>query len=295
MVEPFEYCRQIMEKHAKTFYLASQKLPEEERKHFWSIYAYCRTVDDIADEYFISSPNKGLEELEKIKENLNLSFSKEYKGKNPIFLALNETFSKFKFKIEPFLELIEGAKWDLERKPIENTDDLILYSKLVAGSVGAMLLPIMSKEPEKLYEKAYNYGIFMQIVNIIRDVGEDLRERNRIYLPLSLLKEFKVEVENLRKGLITPNYKLLIENLMELAEKIFNESKNAIKHLRKEVRTAIHLAGIWYLEILNAVRLSRYNNLSKRNYVSKFFKLVSTLGMYKLRKEILKLIDKILP
>lgn len=295
MVDPFEYCRQIMEKHAKTFYLASQRLPENDRKHFWSIYAYCRTVDDIADEHFISSPQKGLEELEKIYENLNLSFNKNYSGENAIFLALNDTFSKFTFKIEPFIELIEGAKWDLERRPIENIDDLIEYSRLVAGSVGAMLLPIMSKEPEKLYEKAYNYGIFMQIVNIIRDVGEDLKERNRIYLPLSLLRKFQINIEDLKKGLITPNYKLLIENLMELAENIFNNSKNAIKLLKKEVRTAIHLAGIWYLEILNAIRLSRYDNLSKRNYVSKFFKLLSTFGMYNLRKKILILLDKILP
>lgn len=288
MVNPYEYCRSIMEKHAKTFYLASQRLPLSDRKHFWSIYAYCRAVDNIADELFLNDPFKGIEELESVKGDLILSYNGQYDGKDPIFIALSQTFRSYKFRIEPFLELIEGARWDLLKIPINTVDDLIYYSRLVAGSVGAMLLPIISNEPDSLYESAYNYGVFMQIVNIIRDVGEDMRDRNRIYIPTDLLNEYSISVEDIRKGIITRNYKAMIERLMEIAEKIFFENVRTVWKLKKEVRTAIYLAGIWYLEILNAVRFSNYNNLTKRNYVPKLLKYMAIIGGYKIRKKVAK-------
>lgn len=290
MVEHFEYCRKIMEKHAKTFYLASQKLPMERRIHFWSIYAYCRTVDDISDEDVSKPVSEKIKELEKIKENIILSYNKNYKGKDPIFLALNETFSKFNFNIKPFFELIEGAIWDLEGKPIETFEDMINYSRLVAGSVGAMLLPVISERPDELYDKAYNYGVFMQLVNVVRDVGEDIRERNRVYIPLNLLEQFDVKIEDLRNGVITKNYINLLECIMENAEELFFKNVDSIKDLIKEVRVSILLAGRWYLEILNAVRFSKYDNLTKRNYVSKLMKLVSSVGGYKIRKNIIKIL-----
>ncbi|MCX8029147.1 MAG: phytoene/squalene synthase family protein [Brevinematales bacterium] len=284
----FEYCKFIMQKHAKTFYMAAQKLPYEEQKHFWSIYAYCRTVDDIADEYFLKDTNQGIKELQNIKNSLILSFNQKYSGTNLIFLALNKTFENYKFNIDPFLELIEGAIWDLTSKEIKTLEDLLEYSKLVAGSVGAMLLPIISNQPDKIYNHAYNYGTFMQIVNIIRDVGEDLKNRNRIYLPKDMITQYNISIDNLRNGIVTTNYKKLIEDLMEIAEKMFFENVSSINYLRKDVRRSIHLAGLWYLEILNSVRFSNYDNLSKRNYVPKYMKYISLLGGYKLRKNILK-------
>ncbi|MCS7298528.1 MAG: phytoene/squalene synthase family protein [Spirochaetia bacterium] len=288
MVDPYEYCRSIMEKYAKTFYLASQRLPLSDRKHFWSIYAYCRTVDNIADELFPNDSSKGIEELERVKRDLLLSYNGQYNGEDLIFIALSQTFKSYKFRIEPFLELIEGARWDLLKKPINTIDDLIYYSRLVAGSVGAMLLPVISNEPDSLYESAYNYGVFMQIVNIIRDVGEDIRDRNRIYIPTELLNEHSISVEDIRKGIITRNYKVMIERLMEIAEKIFFENVRTVWKLKKEVRTSIYLAGIWYLEILNAVRFSNYDNLTKRNYVPKLFKYATIIGGYKIRKKVAK-------
>lgn len=239
--------------------------------------------------FIINDKQKALDEIYKIKENLILALEENYNKDNKIFLGLKEVFKKYKFDIKPFLELIEGAIWDIEGIEIKNLNDLINYSKLVAGSVGAMLFPIISNyKNEEILKSAYNFGIFMQIVNILRDVGEDYKIRKRIYIPRTILKDFSIKEFHIKHGLITPNYIDMLEFLMEIAEKLFYENVDKIKFLREEIREAIYRAGIWYLEILNAIRFNDYDNINKRAYVNRFFKFLSLFFDYRIKKEILK-------
>jgi len=80
----------------------------------------------------------------------------------------------------------------------------------------------------------------------------------------------------------------MLEFLMEIAEKLFYENVDKIKFLRKEIIKAIYRAGIWYLEILNAIRSNDYDNINKRAYVNRFFKFLSLFFDYRIKKEILK-------
>ncbi|MCS7244906.1 MAG: phytoene/squalene synthase family protein [candidate division WOR-3 bacterium] len=289
MVEYFRKCEEIMKQNARTFYLASLNLPIDLRKHFWSIYAYCRLVDNIADEFFIKNDRKSsISRIYEIQDKLLSSYENKYKGNEYVFLALKDTFSLYRFDIGPFLELLKGALWDIEGKVIENMHDLFEYSKLVAGSVGAMLIPIISDTEEDIKEKAYNYGIFMQIVNILRDVGEDYKLRKRVYIPKSILNEFGIKEFQIKNEIITPNYVDMLEFLMEIAESLYHQTVGYVKYLRKEVRDAILSAGTWYLEILNAIRFNKYDNFKKRAYVNRVFKIISKLGGYHIRKSVLK-------
>ena len=239
--------------------------------------------------FIINDKQKALDEIYKIKENLILALEENYNKDNKIFLGLKEVFKKYKFDIKPFLELIEGAIWDIEGIEIKNLNDLINYSKLVAGSIGAMLFPIISNyKNEEILKSAYNFGIFMQIVNILRDVGEDYKIRKRIYIPRTILKDFSIKEFHIKYGLITPNYIDMLEFLMEIAEKLFYENVDKIKFLREEIREAIYRSGIWYLEILNAIRFNDYDNINKRAYVNRFFKFLSLFFDYRIKKEILK-------
>ena len=100
------------------------------------------------------------------------------------------------------LEQIDGQKSDINFKIIEDKDDLIRYCKKVAGTVGLMLaLMLKGDKADSRYESiCEDLGIAMQITNILRDIGEDLRNRNRIYIPQTLMKEYRVtrkELEDL--------------------------------------------------------------------------------------------------
>lgn len=80
---------------------------------------------------------------------------------------------------------------DLEQYRYETLDELLIYSYHVADTVGFMLLPIIApRKKEQLKEAAIFLGIGMQLTNILRDIGEDKAERNRIYLPKQVMDQF---------------------------------------------------------------------------------------------------------
>src|SRR5690606_6580582 len=106
--------------------------------------------------------------------------------------------------ISHFLTQIDGQRMDVEFKPLKHIEDLIQYSQKVAGSVGLMLLPILVVDQlclkNPLFQKACeDLGVGMQITNILRDVGEDIKTRNRIYLPEEILARYQVNMNEIEK------------------------------------------------------------------------------------------------
>jgi phytoene synthase len=176
---------------------------------------------------------------------------------------------------EPMYELIEGAVWDLEERPITSEEDLIEYSNLVGGSVGAMMLPFLAaKERHNTLEPAARrLGIAMQITNIVRDVGEDITDLNRVYLPTRWLDAYDVSITALEEACVANGYPKLLERAMGTAENYYVESFEGVSALPFRTRYGIRAAARMYREIMNEVRANDYDNLSQRAYVPKRRKL----------------------
>ena len=110
-----------------------------------------------------------------------------------LWRRLAEIHERYGLPPDPLHELIDGAVWDLEERTVADTDDLLAYAGLVAGSVGAMMLPFLvddRAEIAPLEPTARALGQAMQITNILRDVGEDLEQLGRLYLPREALDRF---------------------------------------------------------------------------------------------------------
>lgn len=169
---------------------------------------------------------------------------------------------------------------DLEEVQIKDLDHLIEYSRLVAGSVGLMLSRILAKSEDIFENSEYldaclNLGIGMQITNILRDIGEDLVQRNRVYVPKTLLEKYGLNKEDLI-GFIENNAINLPENFVRLWEELASISEKYYKGIRdelcnfdKDVRLSVYSSAIIYKEILTVVRENKYNCLTKRNYTGK--------------------------
>jgi phytoene synthase len=151
--------------------------------------------------------------------------------------ALTDTISKFPLEKQPFSDMVQGMRMDLCKTRYQTFDELYEYCYRVAGTVGLMTLPVMGIDPsykvsrlvqeeqqqmshyagvlgltstdscgswctqgpmEKVYRAALALGTANQLTNILRDVGEDARERNRIYLPLDELQEYGISEEEVR-------------------------------------------------------------------------------------------------
>jgi phytoene synthase len=256
--------------HSRTFSLAARFLPRPVQMPIATLYLFCRRVDSIADHRVLEvGPEQALDEVAAVRERLDDTLAGRPPTDEVLWRRLAEVHDRYGLDREPLEELVEGAVWDLEGRPIETGDDLIAYSNLVGGSVGAMMLPFLSDDAsEALESPARELGIAMQITNIVRDVGEDVEELDRVYLPSEWMRELDVPREALANGRRAAGYRALLERAMTVAERRYRASYEGVAALPFRTRVGIRAAARMYREILNEVRANEYDNLNERAYVS---------------------------
>lgn len=267
MQADFSYCETIIRKHSKSFYYAFSQLPPEKANAVYAIYAFCRTADDCVDS---SQPDtEKLAALKRLKEELDL-FRDRAEVDHPLWRALRRVFTAYEMDIQPFYDQLTGQWMDMNFSIPKTMDELERYSYYVAGSVGLMLLPVLaSKANVDLRPSAIMLGIAMQITNILRDIGEDVHTKQRIYLPEEEMERFRYTQADLRDGLITESFIRLWESLAKHAESLYDDFNRNLNLFDADSRLPLSLSAGVYRSILDAVRGSDYDCFSKRNYVSK--------------------------
>lgn len=256
--------------HSRTFSLAARFLPRSVQMPIATLYLFCRRVDSIADQRVLEvGPERALQEVESVRERLHNTLAGRPPSDEVLWRRLGEVHEQYDLDPDPLEELVEGAVWDLEGRPIQTVDDLIAYSNLVGGSVGAMMLPFLREDGhDDLERPARDLGIAMQITNIVRDVGEDVERLDRVYLPTEWMQAHDVSREALTNGQCPDGYSTLLERTMTLAEERYRQSYEGVAALPIRSRMGIRAAARMYREILNEVRANEYDNLTRRAYVS---------------------------
>ncbi len=282
----------IFKFYSRTFSFAAKLLPSDMRLPVATLYFFCRTIDNIADDIEEgASRDDALCALKRARHDLDETLA----GNPPdalLWRRLAEVHRRFTLHTPPLYELIDGAEWDLNGISIEDEDDLIRYSDLVAGSIGAMMLPFLVEQRQdlaRLEAPARALGIAMQITNILRDVGDDARTLDRIYLPDALLARHGLSGRDLASPIDTPAYDALTEQLMEVAEDYYTRGIAGIADLRRSVRPCIRAAARIYREILNEIRRNEYDNITRRAYTSRARKIqLLVVDSYDVRKRRLR-------
>lgn len=272
---------EIIKKHSESFYKAFKKLPEKKFLAVASIYAFCRTADDLADEMERHPFGEHLSGLHRLKENiLSLEKNEEVKNEYVWWAAFELTVKEYDISCSYFLMQIEGQKSDMEFEDVLTLEDLIRYSRNVAGSVGLMMLPILTSDPIRrkdleLQKACENLGVAMQITNILRDVGEDLKLRDRMYIPRDLLNKYGLSAEKIRDLLKDPfdnknfnSFRMLWEELAKISEAAYDNFKENLCKLDHDSRLPVYAASLVYKAILDEVRGSNYDCLTKKNFTS---------------------------
>lgn len=171
----------ITRREAKNFAYGIMLLPREKRQAIAAVYAFARSVDDIADgELPPEEKRVGLEEL---RSGLDGDPA------DPVFVALRDARERFGIPREPLAALVDGGLQDLEQSTYADFAELRGYCEKVAGAVGLACVPVYGSDDT---EHARTLGIALQLINIIRDVDED-RRLGRVYLPQDELAAFGVE------------------------------------------------------------------------------------------------------
>jgi phytoene synthase len=254
----YERCAEITRRSSSNFYYAFMLLAPERRRALCAIYAFCRFVDDIADDESIREPamllERWREELERV-----------YGGAptRPISRALADAARHFSIPREYFEEVIAGVEMDLSRRRYATFEDLRLYCYRVASAVGLICIEVFgySNPAAKIY--AENLGIAFQITNILRDVREDAA-RDRIYLPLEDLVRFGVSEDEILRGVYSDAFVRLMEFEAKRARDYYERAEQALPpEDRSSLLTAEAMRSI-YGALLNLIVTSHYRVFDRR-------------------------------
>lgn len=220
--EDYARCASITRRSSSNFYYAFMLLPAESRQALYSVYAFCRFVDDIADDQSMGNP-AGL--LARWREELERVFNGT--PAHPISRALAHNVRRFAIPRRYFEEIIDGVEMDLGRTRYASFEELRLYCYRVASAVGLVCIEIFGYRNPRTRVYAEHLGIAFQLTNIIRDVSEDAA-RGRIYLPLEDLARFSVGEDEILRGVDNPALRHLLEFEVERARAFYLQAEQAL-------------------------------------------------------------------
>lgn len=282
--QDYKICESIIKEHSKSFYYAFSSLPEMDAKAVYAIYAFCRMADDAIDH----AEDRGhrLENLGKLESDLN-AFIAGSPPNTPMWRALQDTCSRYDIDESMLYAQIRGQEMDVNFEQPEDLEALIHYSNHVAGSVGRLLLPILCIDPSAERKiNAEKLGVAMQLTNILRDVGEDLRQHGRVYIPTATLEHHGCAMDQIEQGKADQAFINVWEDLAGEAEALYDGFRSEIGHYKTEAQLPLLMSLSVYREILNEVRKNRYDCFTKRNVVSMARKM-------KIRNEEIRFLKKL--
>jgi phytoene synthase len=265
---PDEYCQQKAAASGSSFYYSFLFLPPEKRRAITALYAFCREVDDIADE--VSDIGIARSKLAWWRTEVANLFAGH--PQHPVTKALQPFVGIFGIDGARMNEIIDGMEMDLVYHRYADFDSLKLYCHRVAGVVGQLAASIFGYSNASTLEYAEALGIAFQLTNIIRDVGEDAR-RDRVYLPQDELARFGLTAEDILARRSGEAFRKLMEMQAERAQSYYDLAFSRLApEDRRNQRAGLIMAAI-YRTLLDEIRRDRFDVLDKRTALTPLRKL----------------------
>jgi 15-cis-phytoene synthase len=184
----YRHCEGVTRGAAANFFYGIRLLPAPKRRAMCAAYAFARRVDDVADGTL--PPERKLAELAEARASLSRV---DPESDDPVLSALGHARRRFPIPLDALEDLITGVETDVRGGHFEEFDELVVYCRRVAGSIGRLCLAIFgSSDPARAELLADDLGVAMQLTNVLRDVREDL-SNGRVDLPAEDLRRFGID------------------------------------------------------------------------------------------------------
>ena len=249
-------CRTITRKSASNLALAFVLLPKAKRDGMSALYAFCREVDDVADDESRPLPQRR-EQLAAWRADVRRACGTE----TPQFLVnreLQPVIRQYHLAFEQFDALLQGVEMDLDIKRYENYEQLELYCYRVASVVGLLSIEVFGYQNPACREYAVWLGKALQLTNILRDVRSDA-QRGRIYLPLSELARFKVSPEEILRLEYSPRFFELANSVAQRARHFYRLARETLPAADRRSMIAAELMGSVYWRLLCKLERRRFD------------------------------------
>jgi len=249
--EQLSRSKSIHRQTGRTFYYATRLLPERVRHATYVLYAFFRVADEVVDDPDGLTPERQRERLIEIREAAL--------GREPTddavlsaFAELREAYGIPDEEVEVF---VDAMATDVETSRYETYAELAAYMRGSAAAVGVMMTYVM--EPDDIdtaLPYARKLGEAFQLTNFVRDVGEDIVDRDRIYLPQETLEQYGAEPADIEARRFTPELRAAVEHELRRAERLYREGVAGIQHLPKDCQLPVLTAAVLYAEHHRLVR-----------------------------------------
>jgi len=250
--------RAITRKSASNLALAFVLLPKAQREGMTALYAFCREVDDVADEESVPV-EKRRASLAAWREDIARACSGGL-PQFPVNRELQPVITAHKLPFGLFDELIRGVEMDLDIKRYETYAQLEQYCHRVASVVGLLSIEIFGYTNPACREYADHLGKALQLTNILRDVRTDA-ERGRIYLPLEELARFKVSPEEILRFEYSDRFRGLAVSVAARARHFYQQARQTLPREDRRSMAAAELMGSVYWRLLRKLEARQFNVL----------------------------------
>ncbi len=248
VLDAYAHCAGIARRSGSSFLAAFWMFPRAERRALHAIYAFCRLVDDIADDPALRGDRAML--LERWHEELVDAY--RGKARHPVGIALGDAVHRFRLPEDCFLDLLSGIEADLRGGEIETFAELEHYCYCVASTIGLLVCGVRGLRGAHVRDYAVHLGIAVQLTNVLRDVGEDAAG-GRVYLAREDREAFGVTTESLRAGVHSEPLARLLSLYAARARERYRQAQRALPaELRRRLRPAQAMGAI-YRELLEAL------------------------------------------
>ena len=303
----YEFCEELTRREAGNFYHSFKYLPEEKRRSIMAYYAFCRRADDIADGDFVdtfpggssddpesvsyrsdierlspggpvldrSAYNDKMSQLFYYRKKLSTAYG-GFTSTDPIFIALKDTVRKYGIQRQLLDDMISGMENDFHKNRYQTFEELYSYCYRVASTVGLVCIEIYGYDEPKAKEYAESWGVFMQLINIIRDVSEDA-QRDRIYLPMEDLARWGISEDDVKSGgdlLNHPGWSPFVKEYLERADGYRQRAFKLFSHLDKSARYSPAAMASFYQSIMTKISKKNGDVFTERIQLSKTEKIL---------------------
>lgn len=271
--ECMEYVTDVVKRSGSSFYWAMKNLPKKKREAMFVVYAFCREVDDVADE---PAP---LEEKLQGLSNWRADIENVYGGKpkHPVAKALLKTVEEFGLEKDELLAVIDGMEMDVpDGMCAPSLDDYHLYCRRVAGAVGMLSIKIFGDDSDNARSFAVALGEALQTTNILRDMKEDA-EIGRLYIPAELLNNVKINTTKPLEVITHAQVGRAREELAKLAHVRFIEAERCLKNVDKKAMKPAVIMMKGYRSIYDTMKKRGWHKLEPRPSVSKVKMLIALI------------------
>ncbi|MEN8867215.1 MAG: squalene/phytoene synthase family protein [Akkermansiaceae bacterium] len=263
---------EITRKAKSNLAFALRCVPANRRQHLVSFYAFCRVIDDLADDLDLPIVEKKVG-LAGWKEIFDTDTTNPDLGLVDLQSDILKVRDLYEIPSEYFTNVIVGCQMDLHPQRFETWKDLQEYTYRVASSVGLVCLPLFAADAKRSHDYAVALGHALQLTNILRDIGEDLSNGARIYVPLHDLGRFQYTERDLIGRVHDGRFIAFMNYQADRCEELYAKATELLPREDHKALLAPRVMHRIYYTLLKQMRADNFRVFDRRYRLSKFEKI----------------------